>query len=206
MATCFPQSVALLISYFVDRRTRLNDIWSRDSGQTQQFWTEDRLDGKRYGARKPVMILASPRTGSAGEDFTDTMQALKRATVIGSPHGAAPIRSPRIVSAATSMPTSRTAAALARSPTQTGKARASSPIFQRHRPTRSRWPGTCCSDSAMPFNFKGCNVHLLWVSSGRYRTAAVGPQRSPGDFLGDCQARQLTLQRCIDCGTLQMRA
>ncbi|MBD8529767.1 MULTISPECIES: S41 family peptidase [unclassified Massilia] len=46
-----PQSVALLISYFVDQRTRLNDIWSRDSGQTQQFWTEDRLDGKRYGER-----------------------------------------------------------------------------------------------------------------------------------------------------------
>ncbi|WP_296943095.1 S41 family peptidase [uncultured Massilia sp.] len=78
-----PQSVALLISYFVDRRTRLNDIWSRDSGQTLQFWTEDRLDGKRYGGKKPVMILAGPRTASAGEDFTYTMQALQRATVVG---------------------------------------------------------------------------------------------------------------------------
>ncbi len=80
-----PQSVALLISYFVDRRTRLNDIWSRDTGRTQQFWTEDRLDGKRYGGKKPVVILAGPATGSAGEDFTYTMQALKRATVIGEP-------------------------------------------------------------------------------------------------------------------------
>lgn len=78
-----PDSVALLISYFVDQRTRLNDIWSRDSGQTQQFWTEDRIDGKRYGGNKPVVILAGPGTGSAGEDFTYTMQALKRATVIG---------------------------------------------------------------------------------------------------------------------------
>jgi hypothetical protein len=77
------ESVALLISYFVDRRTRLNDIWSRDSGQTQMFWTEDRLDGKRYGGKKPVVILAGPGTASAGEDFTYTMQALKRATVIG---------------------------------------------------------------------------------------------------------------------------
>jgi hypothetical protein len=76
-------SVALLISYFVDRRTRLNDIWSRDSGQTRQFWTEDRLDSKRYGGKKPVVILAGPGTASAGEDFTYTMQALKRATVIG---------------------------------------------------------------------------------------------------------------------------
>jgi hypothetical protein len=78
-----PESVALLISYFVDQRTRLNDIWSRDSGQTRQFWTENRLDGKRYGGKKPVVILAGPGTASAGEDFTYTMQALKRATVIG---------------------------------------------------------------------------------------------------------------------------
>lgn len=78
-----PESVALLISYFVDRPTRLNDIWSRDSGRTTQTWTESALGGKRYGAAKPVMILAGPGTASAGEDFTYTMQALKRATVIG---------------------------------------------------------------------------------------------------------------------------
>jgi hypothetical protein len=93
-----PQTVALLISYFVDQRTRLNDIWSRDSGQTQQFWTEDRLDGKRYGGKKPIVILAGPRTGSAGEDFTYTMQALGRATVIGEPTwgGAHPVDSYRL--------------------------------------------------------------------------------------------------------------
>jgi hypothetical protein len=80
-----PLSVALLISYFVDQRTRLNDIWERASGETAQFWTQDELDGKRYGGRKPVLILAGPGTASAGEDFTYTMQALKRATVIGEP-------------------------------------------------------------------------------------------------------------------------
>lgn len=78
-----PLSVALLVSYFVDQRTRLNDIWDRASGETAQFWTEDKLDGKRYGGKKPVVILAGPGTASAGEDFTYTMQALKRATVIG---------------------------------------------------------------------------------------------------------------------------
>jgi hypothetical protein len=78
-----PESVALLISYFVDRPTRLNDIWSRDSGRTAQTWTEYELDGKRYGGKKPVVILAGPGTASAGEGFTYTMQALKRATVIG---------------------------------------------------------------------------------------------------------------------------
>jgi hypothetical protein len=78
-----PHSVALLVSYFVDQRTHLNDIWERASGETLQFWTEDKLDGKRYGGKKPIVILAGPETASAGEDFTYTMQALKRATVIG---------------------------------------------------------------------------------------------------------------------------
>jgi hypothetical protein len=77
------QPVALLISYFVDQRTHLNDIWDRDSGITTQEWTEDKLGGKRYGGKKPVVILAGPGTMSAGEDFAYTMQALKRATVIG---------------------------------------------------------------------------------------------------------------------------
>jgi retinol-binding protein 3 len=89
-----PQSVALLVSYFVDQRTRLNDLWDRDTGASIQQWTEDKLGGKRYGARKPVLILAGPGTMSAGEDFTYTMQALKRATVIGQPTwgGAHPTR------------------------------------------------------------------------------------------------------------------
>jgi C-terminal processing protease CtpA/Prc len=78
-----PAGVALLISYFVDQRTRLNDIWSRDSGASTAFWTEDRLEGKRYGSRKPVLILVDRDTKSGAEDFAYTMQALKRATVIG---------------------------------------------------------------------------------------------------------------------------
>jgi hypothetical protein len=78
-----PQSVALLISYFVDQRTRLNDIWDRETGVTTQQWTEDKLNGKRYGGKKPVLILVGPDTMSAGEDFAYTMQALKRATVVG---------------------------------------------------------------------------------------------------------------------------
>lgn len=78
-----PGSVALLASYFVDQRTRLNDIWWRDTGVTKQFWTQDSLAGKRYGAQRKVMILVSPYTRSAAEDFAYTMQAMKRATVIG---------------------------------------------------------------------------------------------------------------------------
>jgi hypothetical protein len=78
-------SVALLISYLVDERTRLNDTWERATGVTTQYWTQDKLDGKRYGGKKPVFILAGPNTKSAAEAFVYTMQALKRATVIGAP-------------------------------------------------------------------------------------------------------------------------
>lgn len=93
-----PASVALLVSYFVDHRTRVNDLWDRTSGITTQQWTVDQLDGKRYGGSKPIVILVSPDTKSAGEDFAYTMQALKRATVIGEPTwgGAHPSRPYRL--------------------------------------------------------------------------------------------------------------
>jgi hypothetical protein len=93
-----PQTVALLASYFVDQRTRLNDLWDRDTGIAIQQWTEDKLDGKRYGGKKPIVILTGPGTMSAGEDFAYTMQALKRATVIGAPTwgGAHPTRPYRL--------------------------------------------------------------------------------------------------------------
>jgi retinol-binding protein 3 len=80
-----PQAVGLLVSYFVDQRTRLNDRYSRETGLTEQMWTQDALAGKRYGAQKKVTILIGPGTFSGGEDFAYTMQALKRATLVGAP-------------------------------------------------------------------------------------------------------------------------
>ena len=90
-------SVALLISYFVDGRTRLNDVWERATGITTQYWAQDKLGGKRYGSKKPVLILAGPETKSAAESFAYQMQALKRAKVIGertwgAAHAARPYR------------------------------------------------------------------------------------------------------------------
>jgi C-terminal processing protease CtpA/Prc len=72
-----------MLSYFVDRRTHVTDIWSRNTGSTTELWTEDRLEGKRYGGKKPVLILVDRDTKSAAESFAYTMQALKRATVVG---------------------------------------------------------------------------------------------------------------------------
>ena len=78
-----PAGVALMISYFVDQRTHLSDVWSRDTGSTTEIWTEDVLKGKRYGSKKPVVILVDAETKSGTEDFAYTMQALKRATIVG---------------------------------------------------------------------------------------------------------------------------
>jgi retinol-binding protein 3 len=93
-----PQGVALMASYFVDQRTHLTDIWDRETGNTIENWTQDKLPGKTYGGKKPVVILVGPGTKSAGEDFAYTMQALKRATVIGKPTwgGAHPARPYRL--------------------------------------------------------------------------------------------------------------
>ncbi|MFC5548912.1 S41 family peptidase [Massilia aerilata] len=79
-----PAGVILMISYFVDQRTHVSDVWSRDTGSTTALWTDDALEGKRYGGKKPVTILVDRDTKSASEDFAYTMQAMKRATIVGS--------------------------------------------------------------------------------------------------------------------------
>lgn len=76
-------STTLLSSYFVDEKTRLNDSWDRATDTTTQSWTHEKLEGKRYGGKKPVIILVGAYTRSAAESFAYTMQALKRATIIG---------------------------------------------------------------------------------------------------------------------------
>ena len=76
--------VASAMDKLADGRTRLNAAWSRDTGSASERWTEDRLQGKRYGGKKPVFILVDRETKSAAEDFAYTMQALKRATIAGS--------------------------------------------------------------------------------------------------------------------------
>ena len=82
-----PHGVALWCSYLIDERpTRLNDIFSADTGETTQFWSYPYLPGSRYLDR-PVYVLTSSRTFSGGEDLGYTLQALGRAEVIGEATG-----------------------------------------------------------------------------------------------------------------------
>jgi hypothetical protein len=81
-----PTSVALWMSYFFaqgDER-HLNDIYTRSTNDTQQFWTTTAV-GERYA--KPVYVLISPRTFSGGEECAYDFQTQKRATLVGETSG-----------------------------------------------------------------------------------------------------------------------
>ena len=81
-----PQMVALISSYLFDERTHLGDIYDRGQNTTEQLWTFPQLQGKKF-VGKPVFVLTSSRTFSAGEQFSDSLKALKRATLIGETSG-----------------------------------------------------------------------------------------------------------------------
>jgi hypothetical protein len=75
--------VALLASYFFDRPTLLSEVVAPRSGERLQMWTRGKVDGAHYGSARPVYILTSHATFSAGEDFAYAMQTRKRAIVVG---------------------------------------------------------------------------------------------------------------------------
>jgi retinol-binding protein 3 len=76
-------SIPLLESYLFDRRTHLIDLWFRNTGETRERWTLDSVAGARFGGEKPVYVLTSAHTLSAGEELAYDLQALKRATLVG---------------------------------------------------------------------------------------------------------------------------
>jgi hypothetical protein len=82
-----PEGVVFWCSYLVDERpTHFNDIFNADTGETRQFWSLPYLPGTRYTGR-PVYVLTSRRTFSGGEDLCYTLQAAKRAQIIGETTG-----------------------------------------------------------------------------------------------------------------------
>jgi hypothetical protein len=93
-----PKSVALVSSYLFDRRTHLNDLWTRSTNATEEFWTQDSVAGRRFGGTKPVYVLTSARTFSGAEEFANNLKVLTRATIVGETTGggAHPVRGRRI--------------------------------------------------------------------------------------------------------------
>jgi hypothetical protein len=82
-----PHGVAFWCSYlFPDADTRLTDIFVAETGETRQFWTLAYLPGPRYLDR-PVYVLTSHETFSGGEDLCYSLQAQRRAELIGETTG-----------------------------------------------------------------------------------------------------------------------
>ncbi|HEX6049933.1 MAG TPA: S41 family peptidase [Gemmatimonadaceae bacterium] len=82
-----PAMVAYISSYLFSTRTHLNDLWTRHTGKTEEFWTRDDVPGRRFGGEKPVYVLTSSRTFSGAEEFSYNLKSLKRATIIGETTG-----------------------------------------------------------------------------------------------------------------------
>lgn len=78
-----PGMVALLATYLFDGDpVHLNDIWRREGNVTMQWHTLPYVPGQRY-VDKPVYVLTSAQTISAGEEFANDLKVLKRATLVG---------------------------------------------------------------------------------------------------------------------------
>jgi hypothetical protein len=92
-----PKMVALLCTYLFARQIHLNDLWVRKSGETQQYWTLPYVPGKLLPS-VPVFVLTSHRTFSGGEEFSNDLKVLKRATIVGevTGGGAHPVAGHRI--------------------------------------------------------------------------------------------------------------
>ncbi len=93
-----PAMVTYISSYLFSKRTHLNDLWTRRTNETKEYWTNADVSGKRLADDKPVFVLTSSHTFSGGEEFTNNLKALKRATIVGETTGggAHPVAGQRI--------------------------------------------------------------------------------------------------------------
>lgn len=83
-----PHTVQLVASYLFDSApVHINDMYRRDTGATEQFWTLRDVKGTRFGSRKPVYVLTSHETFSGGEELAYDLQALKRGVIVGETTG-----------------------------------------------------------------------------------------------------------------------
>jgi hypothetical protein len=82
-----PGMVALISSYlFEGEPILLNSLYWRDEDLTQQYWTLPYVPGQRFGD-KPIYVLTSKDTFSAGEEFAYNLITRQRATLVGEKTG-----------------------------------------------------------------------------------------------------------------------
>lgn len=81
-----PEMVAKISSYLFADRVLLNTMYWRNSGRTDEFWTDPKVPGTKF-VDKPVYVLTSARSFSGAEEFAYNLKNLKRATIVGDTTG-----------------------------------------------------------------------------------------------------------------------
>jgi retinol-binding protein 3 len=82
-----PDMVAHVSSYLFSKRVHLNDLWTRRTNETNEFWTRPEVPGRKVRDEVPVYVLTANRTFSGAEEFTYNLKNLKRATIVGETTG-----------------------------------------------------------------------------------------------------------------------
>ncbi len=83
-----PETVALVSSYlFGSEPVHLNSLYWRVPDRTDEFFTDPRVQGTKFGLAKPVYVLTSGATFSAAEEFAYNLQTRKRAVIVGETTG-----------------------------------------------------------------------------------------------------------------------
>lgn len=83
-----PDTVAFFCSYlFGDRPVHLNSLYYRATDSVTDFFTDPAVPGPRFGPDKPVYVLTSRFTFSAGEELCYNLQTRGRATLVGETTG-----------------------------------------------------------------------------------------------------------------------
>lgn len=81
-----PEMVAKISSYLFADRVLLNTMYWRNTGKTDEFWTDPKVVGPKF-ADRPVYVLTSARSFSGAEEFAYNLKNLKRATLVGETTG-----------------------------------------------------------------------------------------------------------------------
>lgn len=83
-----PDTVAFFCSYLFDAEpVHLNSLYSRATDRTTDYYTDPTVPGTRFGPDKPIYVLTSGGTFSAGEELCYNLQTRKRATLVGETTG-----------------------------------------------------------------------------------------------------------------------
>ncbi|HEX9970740.1 MAG TPA: S41 family peptidase, partial [bacterium] len=81
-----PSMIQLISSYLFEESVHLNSFYIRKTDETNQFWTQGYVVGKKM-PDVPVYVLTSSYTFSGAEEFTYNLKNMKRGTIIGETTG-----------------------------------------------------------------------------------------------------------------------